>query len=327
MEEGRKQLLTALGCTAAAAVMSRFRWSLPLCMIPPMIASGFLPKNRRVLPTLVSGILALAWIVLQDRAAIAAGGGEALLALGRTPLLVGLWVSACVWIGADGMSHRKRFVVGILPGCAAALAEGILLAGEGSLVADAVAIAAQRYAETLDVLGKVLGTLTGEELDAVRMTRILFLTRALMALPAFMVYAAAQTFIAESILLRQDRIFTDKVASWHLPEQAVWFFLAAWFAALITLWLPSRGVGVPLQVGIVTLDLAGAATVLYGMQGFAIWVWKRRERNPEASAVRLFWAVLFISLIIQLVLLVLSLVLPIVGVTETWIRYRTRTHN
>lgn len=71
----------------------------------------------------------------------------------------------------------------------------------------------------------------------------------------------------------------------------------------------------------VLVNLAGSVTVVYGIQGFAIMLYRSRLRGP-LSAGSLFWRLFIIMALVPLVNTLLMCVIPLLGVTETWIQYR-----
>jgi uncharacterized protein YybS (DUF2232 family) len=93
-------------------------------------------------------------------------------------------------------------------------------------------------------------------------------------------------------------------------------FLIAFVAAIIATVLH-----LPEIVNVVLWNLALVTALVYGIQGFAILVFRARKGNPYFMVNRLAGLVAFLALIPGFNLVVI-IGLPLLGVLETWIVFR-----
>ncbi|MFA6846157.1 MAG: DUF115 domain-containing protein, partial [Sphaerochaetaceae bacterium] len=136
--------------------------------------------------------------------------------------------------------------------------------------------------------------------------------------PICMVLVGVNEFIALNIRRRNDQSISEAVVAWHLPlERSVWVFLSCWTLVAVSYFAHGAYLLTAMAV-----NLAASISLLYALQGFAIVLYALRKKNRLFSAGRLFgYLVIILSLVPGLNVLVV-VVLPLLGVTETWIMYR-----
>ena len=137
-------------------------------------------------------------------------------------------------------------------------------------------------------------------------------------LPLFMGQFGLSVLMSELLVHRTDWGYQERMAQWQLPVNTVWVFLGAWAAVLTTLLID-----VP-TVACLAWNIALSVTLLYMVQGAAIAASFVRKKNPQATTTKTFVLLLFLIIIPGLNVIPL-VVLPLVGVSETWIRYRVNT--
>ena len=138
----------------------------------------------------------------------------------------------------------------------------------------------------------------------------------LIYVPMGMVAAGIPILISELILYRNDESWQYDFAFMKLPDSFVWGFLGTWALALVF-----KFITVPDWVIAICWNLAFAFGFLYAIQGVSILVALFRRRTAAVSAGKVIVLVLCLC-IMPGVNLVCLVGLPILGVLETWIRFR-----
>jgi uncharacterized protein YybS (DUF2232 family) len=134
-------------------------------------------------------------------------------------------------------------------------------------------------------------------------------------LPIFIGQFGLSVLISELLIHRAQWSYQDRMARWHLPEISVWIFLGGWTVVLATL-----VVDMPVLESL-AWNIALSATLLYMVQGVSILAFLVRKRNPGATATRIFF-LSFLLVMLPGVNVIPLAVLPLLGVSETWIGYR-----
>jgi len=138
----------------------------------------------------------------------------------------------------------------------------------------------------------------------------------LMFVPMGMVAAGLPILVSELILYRNDEAWQYDFAFMKLPDVFGWVFLGIWALAL-----GFNFVNVPVLVRTACWNLSFGLGMLYAIQGVSILVALFRRRTAAVSAGKV--VVLAICLCMVPGLNLVCLVgLPVLGVLETWIRFR-----
>ena len=103
-----------------------------------------------------------------------------------------------------------------------------------------------------------------------------------------------------------------------LPDSYVWVFFASWAVALVSNWVQA----IPVWVLVLGWNLALTMTVLYLVVGVSILVAFARRRTAAITAGRIVFTVVLLCFI-PIVNAILFIGLPILGVLETWIAFRS----
>lgn len=134
-------------------------------------------------------------------------------------------------------------------------------------------------------------------------------------LPIFMVQFGLSVMASELFIHRTDWEYQKRMSKWRLPVNAVWAFLGGWTMVLATTF-----VKLPLFVA-TAWNLALTVSLLYFVQGISIVAYLVRKRNERISATRMF-ILMFVTTLIPGINVILFTALLLLGVSETWIRYR-----
>lgn len=138
----------------------------------------------------------------------------------------------------------------------------------------------------------------------------------LIYVPMGMIATGIPVLVSELLLYRDDETWQYDFAFMKLPDSFVWGFLGIWILALA-----SNFVEFPSCLTVACWNLALAFGVLYAIQGVSILVALFRRRTAAVSAGRVVVLVFFLCMIPGLNV-VAFVGLPILGVLETWIRFR-----
>lgn len=134
-------------------------------------------------------------------------------------------------------------------------------------------------------------------------------------LPLFIGQFGLSVLISELLIHRSEWSYQDRMARWSLPGISVWIFLGSWTMVLATLI-----VDMPVLESL-AWNVALSCTLLYMVQGASILAFLVRKRNPGATATRIF-LLSFLLVMLPGVNVIPLVVLPLFGVSETWVRYR-----
>lgn len=135
-------------------------------------------------------------------------------------------------------------------------------------------------------------------------------------LPLFLGQFGLSVMISELLMHRNDWLYQERMTRWQLPVNTVWVFLSSWTLVLATLLF----IKVPL-VACLAWNTALSVSLLYVVQGVSIASSVVRKRNPNATATRTF-VLAFLLVLIPGLNVIPLVALLLLGVSETWIRYR-----
>jgi len=138
----------------------------------------------------------------------------------------------------------------------------------------------------------------------------------LIYVPMGMIAAGIPILVSELILYRNDESWQYDFAFMKLPDSFVWGFLGT-----LALTLAFNFISVPTWALAVCWNLMFAFGLLYAIQGISILVALFRRRTAAVSAGKVIVLVLCLC-IMPGVNFVCLVGLPILGVLETWIRFR-----
>ena len=281
-------------------------------IIPLLLAAPrFIDPKRALLPVLAVLIL------LVGDSLIGLKGISTDMALGSLLLVgwympVSLLVGAACWIGLA----KRRMLVRFLYGSMFAAIGGFLLIIWFRSDSEAARLAGESLKNMYVVIAD---TFMGSALPVGLNSEMLFTIMVAIVesayLPIFMIQFGLSVMASELLIHRSDWEYQRRMSKWRLPVNAVWAFLGGWTMVLATTFIK-----LPMFVT-TAWNLALTVSLLYFVQGVSIVAYIVRKRNERISATRMF-ILLFVTTLIPGVNVILFVALPLLGVSETWIRYR-----
>jgi hypothetical protein len=317
---GRAPLRSALVATLAGGAISGLLYSsiflAALFLLPVQIVYG---RSGQGAGNGAAGVSALAIAVAQGLRLARAGAIDPIILLvGMAPSLVLLLalvvINAGFWRGG-----AARFRV-IAPAAACALAAIPLM----------VAAARDRSAAGLleDWIKSLLSSMGGEGLDATALSVSVdpslmaneIMTGLIDSYAATLLLILGGTWLAGNRLagpLGAGRDRVGPIESYRLPSWAIWPFLGTWTALLAAVAL--RAGAAPTAVA---WNLALTAALPFAAQGLGVAVFLlKRWGVPRGLRIALA-ATAVLALLAPSTAVVVAIVVPVLGVTETWIPYR-----
>jgi len=314
-QQGRLMLRDGAMAIGMSIILYMITASATLFIIPLLfVAPRFQDVRRSLIPVLVVLVMVVSYNLIQvyDQLGIPVIRGS--LAVGMY-IPIALLVGAGVWIGLPKQGMLVRLIVASL---FAAIAGFLLVlwfrGGSESALDTAKSFKAIFELLVSQLLGSSLAI--GVEVETIYSMTVRIVE--LSFLPLFVGQFGLSVLISELLIHKGDWDYQERMTHWHLPENAIWVLLIAWTVVLAT-----KFVVVPI-VACVAWNIALLLTLLYIVQGIAISAFFIRKRNPKATATRTF--VMLSLLAIMPGLNVIPLIaLPLLGVSETWIRFRLNT--
>lgn len=311
-----RSLLECLLAIGVSFLFARLDVLNVVYLVPVLVVCESRHGARRSIPVVVAGLLAVAAGIFQGRHALVSESGIIAVCI-SVFLPTVLWISALVWVSLDGKSMMRRYLAGASLGALAALGFLIYLTHGGEAVMKVDAAMQDQFISLFSQLGLTDGA-EGELLSRhlAQFYRAIVMGMGCLIVPLVMLFAGLNQFIALTMARRQDDALSERIAGFHVADNVIWVFLGLWLAVCFGYFAHSS-----YQVMAVLVNLAGSVTVVYGIQGFAIMLYRSRLRGP-LSAGSLFWRLFIIMALVPLVNTLLMCVIPLLGVTETWIQYR-----
>ncbi|MCK9286269.1 MAG: YybS family protein [Sphaerochaetaceae bacterium] len=225
---------------------------------------------------------------------------------------VSLLAGAAIWIGLTEHRMLIRFLAGLIFATICGFALVLWFRGGSE-----TAVAAGEYIRStyVEVLAVVLGSAFPAGIDGNVLFDVVVIIVESAFLPLFMVQYGVSVLASELLIHRKSVDYQHRMCHWRLPSNAVWVFLGSWTLVLVTLFIK-----VPV-LATVAWNSALAISLLYLVQGISIAAFFVRKRNVNASAFRIF-ILLGLMVLVPGVNMVPMIVLPLLGVSETWIRFR-----
>mgnify|MGYP001137366530 CR=1 FL=1 len=306
-----KQMLMMVGISF---VLSRLMLGNLLFTIPLMVLAPKFSDRKSALTTvgLVAVLILLTELV---RARDALGSAE-----GRLLMLIGLFiptvllVAAAVWIACDDWRTVHRYLASCAFGVVASVAVVVYFSkpNEALLRVDSA---------MLETFRMILGQTTGTEPAAVgefeSLYRISVLAMGALLGPLCMALVGFTSFMALSYQGRYDSNFGIRVSRWSIPEETLWVFLGGWTLVLMFIMLKTNYLSRALA-----LQVALGSSVLYAVQGMAIVLHFALRKGLIVNTARFLTTIFLLAFLIPGVNVLVVFVLPLLGVTETWIVYR-----
>lgn len=293
--------------TLVGILFSRFSLGSMLMTVPLLLV---VPRIRKTCFVWLSYSLlflgAMGWTLLDSR--------ELLSSQYAGFVAFSLYMPVCTLVGsavwtASGRRSRvglRRFFLACIPVAVLGLALSVWFSTESADTVKGLIRSSMLYMFPEGTLGF--------SMEAMIDTIVTLLS--LMFVPMGMVSAGLPILVSELILYRNDEDWQYDFAYMKLPDAFVWAFLGC-----LALSLGANFLQVPYWTVAVLWNMVFALGLLYAVQGVSILVALFRRRTAAVSAARVIVLVLCLCMMPGLNIVCL-VALPILGMLETWIRFR-----
>lgn len=294
----------------AAIVLSRLGVLYIFCMIPLHLMQKKYPGKV----FFASSAAIVVGIVLWDSI------GYISIGLESTDVLIavlGMFYPGALIIGVIvyylpiDMRKLYRFLfAGIIPGCIGAYMV-YLFEGESVAAENAVNFYYSIFNEVLSFSG--YGDVDGNSLSflftlALRIIKSSFL-------PIWYFLTGLGILMSEMIYSRQTRIRESFLDRFKVPDLFLWPFIVSWVIVLLDIVL---GLGI---FGILVWNIALVFLMVYGTAGISILMYLVAKKGIRLNP--LSWVVFsIILLLIPVINVIMLIVIPVLGISEHWIKYR-----
>ena len=277
--------------------------TVPVLMVCPRIS------QKSVKIGAFSAILAgtVIWTVVQNRVLLNTEYWPAILVSLFLP--VSFTIGSAVWaIGADySKSSMRKFFWASIPVFCMGTALGIYFASDASLKIREIITENVLYLFPSDMLS----------VDVTPMIKGVVDSMALVFAPIAVMLLALPIVISDVNLNRFDEDWQYDFANMKLPDSYVWVFFGSWACALVFRLVS----GIPKWATVLAWNLALTMTVLYFIVGVSILVAFARRRTAAVTAGRIVFTVVLVCFI-PFLNIAAAIALPLLGVLETWIKFR-----
>ena len=310
-----KILLVAVGVSYVLSrlMVGNFLFTIPLMVLAPK----FSDRKGELLPVILVGALILLTELIRSRDALSSEEGRILLVIGLFIPSV-LLVAAAVWIALAKQRTVYRYLASCLFGVVASFTVVIWFSRPTETL---MRVNSAMYETFRLILGQATGTtdtVFPMADDAIRSVyNMSVLTIGAVLAPLCMALVGFASFLAMSYQARFDSSFSLRVSAWKVPDFLIWIFLASWTFALLLI-LAKAGY----LVRALALQVALGSTVLYAVQGMSIVTHFMLRKGVAVNTMKLVTTTFLLVFLIPGVNLLVVFVLPLLGVTETWIVYR-----
>lgn len=289
-------------------MLGNFLFTIPLMVLAPK----FSDRRKALLPVGAVAVLMFAFELVQARSALSDPAGRLLLLIGMFIPVV-LLIGSAIWIYLDDQRTLIRYLASTSFGVVASMLLVVMLSrgSETVLRVDAAML------ETFQLMFQQLEGSAEASVDLQKLYRMSVLVSGSMLVPTIMGLIGFASFMAMSYNARLDGTFSDRIARWKAPEINLWVFLGAWTVVLLMMILKASYI-----VRALALNIALGSSVLFAVQGIAIVLYIVRRKGLAISTGRLLSTIFFIAMVVPGLNVLVVFVLPLLGVTETWIVYR-----
>ncbi|MFA7129653.1 MAG: DUF2232 domain-containing protein [Sphaerochaeta sp.] len=289
-------------------MLGNFLFTIPLMVLAPK----FSDRRKALLPVGAVAVLMIAFELVQARSALSDPAGRLLLLIGMFIPVV-LLIGSAIWIYLDDQRTLIRYLASTSFGVVASMLLVVMLSrgSETVLRVDAAML------ETFQLMFQQLEGSAEASVDLQKLYRMSVLVSGSMLVPTIMGLIGFASFMAMSYNARLDGTFSDRIARWKAPEINLWVFLGAWTVVLLMMILKASYI-----VRALALNIALGSSVLFAVQGIAIVLYIVRRKGLAISTGRLLSTIFFIAMVVPGLNVLVVFVLPLLGVTETWIVYR-----
>ncbi len=240
-----------------------------------------------------------------------AGAGR----LGASILMIDLYVplslsaAGMVWLSTRGGGVLKRLLLSLLPSFLLLGAYAAFFCSDRALLEELMLAVENAFA----VIASPLLEMVAPGIDIGLIAYFGMLAIASFVLPAVLCGICASCFIYETARHSRESGWEEKVMRLEYPSDAVWGFIVSW--ALVLMF---RFVSVPLLAVLAVVNVAGAWTVIYAVEGFSVVFARIRRHSPHMRSMTLLIVVLMVAILVPGINLIVLLGFPLVGILESF---------
>jgi heme/copper-type cytochrome/quinol oxidase subunit 4 len=311
-------IVIGLSFLLSQMVLTNLLFTIPLLVLAQRYPRG----ERTFVPVGAVAVLLLVTELFRLRSALDTPVGRVLLLVGMFVPVVSL-VSASIWIWLEDRRLLFRYLASASFGVVAALVLVIWFSGGSETVLELDASVLAIFQDFLSRFGAVgEGNALGSEMFSPAEIEGLYRTTVKASGAILVPFSMGMNGFASFVSLaiaggRKDNAFAERVSRWRLPENTLWVFLGSWTVVLAVMF---SGAGYLPRA--LALNIAFGCSLLYAVQGLAIVVHLVRKKSPAVNLGKLLMGLFLIVILFPGLNVLVVFVLPLLGVTETWIVYR-----
>ena len=310
MQQGYKQsvwkeliLVTVVGILFSRFSLGSVIMTIPLLMIAPRVKDLW----QVLLAFAVVLVGTLLWSVLDYKNVIEAGYGSVLAVSLFLPVCTVIGTATWTAVSRKSRAGMRKFFLTCIPIVVLALALALWFSSDNAT-------------STKELLKQSMLAIFSEESLGYSFETVVDLALSFLSisfLPMGMLIVGIPVLISELIMYRYDEAWQYDFAFMKLPDPFIWLFFGFWVLALTS----SLVSAIPLALYCVAWNVALALTVLFAIQGLSIIVARFRRTSAYFSVGKVVGLLLILCLLPG-VNLICIVGLPVLGVLETWFRFR-----
>jgi hypothetical protein len=310
VQQGYKQsvwkeliLVTVVGILFSRFSLGSVIMTIPLLMIAPRVKDLW----QALLAFAVVLVGTVLWSVLDYKNVIEAGYGSVLAVSLFLPICTVIGTATWTAVSRKSRAGMRKFFLTCIP---------IVVLG----LALALWFSSDNATSTKELLKQSMLAIFSEESLGYSFETVVDLALSFLSisfLPMGMLIVGIPVLISELIMYRYDEAWQYDFAFMKLPDPFIWGFFGFWVLALTS----SLVSAIPLALYCVAWNVALALTVLFAIQGLSIIVARFRRTSAYFSVGKVVGLLLILCLLPG-VNLICIVGLPVLGVLETWFRFR-----
>ena len=310
MQQGYKQsvwkeliLVTVVGILFSRFSLGSVIMTIPLLMIAPRVKDLW----QVLLAFAVVLVGTVLWSVLYYKNVIEAGYGSVLAVSLFLPVCTVIGTATWTAVSRKSRAGMRKFFLTCIPIVVLALALALWFSSDNAT-------------STKELLKQSMLAIFSEESLGYSFETVVDLALSFLSisfLPMGMLIVGIPVLISELIMYRYDEAWQYDFAFMKLPDPFIWLFFGFWVLALTS----SLVSAIPLALYCVAWNVALALTVLFAIQGLSIIVARFRRTSAYFSVGKVVGLLLILCLLPG-VNLICIVGLPVLGVLETWFRFR-----
>ena len=309
MEQNDKVLIRNLViATVMGILISRLSIGSMFMTVPLLIACYHESNLKRMVTSFVVLLVTVvAWTVIEGRSLL----GTEYWAY----LIVGLLVSAttivgsAVWAGSKNLSSSlmRRLFWACIPAFVLGLGTSLFFTTEAATSTKQLMTATILYLFPSEQLGFDISSTVSM---VVEMAKLYYA-------PVCILSLCIPVVISDCLSHKYDEQWQFDFANMKFPDSYVWVFLASFILVLLCNFIKTM----PEVIMAIAWNLSMSMAILYGVAGLSILVSFARRRSTAITVGRIV-ATMFLFCLIPGLNAIVLLGLPILGVLETWIKFR-----